>query len=144
MTSRTFRIEAYTQQIVDRLDSDMQNGVEPGKSMAVLRVRMVSKGGYDVTRMSVWTVWLALIDCVVFIAIWAFNRVQAARAVHIPWYGHALYFAAALCGFGLAIWGFIALTRGGQLQLRRASACVLLSMVPGCAALIFLLSHLNA
>ena len=101
------------------------------------------QGVCRVTRLSVWVVWLALLDCVLFIAVWAFDGVESAHGIH-TWYGLPVYLLTALCGLLLAIWGFVALTRGSSDQLRHASTCVVLSMVPGCAALIFVLSHLHA
>ncbi|MDQ0190514.1 hypothetical protein JI721_13640 [Alicyclobacillus cycloheptanicus] len=94
-------------------------------------------------RMSSVTVWAAVLDCALF--LWAFSDdvVRQTRHVRVLPALELLYWVTGVAGMVLAVWGFLALTRGGPLQLRKASACVLFAMIPACAALIGILSRLQ-
>ena len=78
----------------------------------------------------------AVVDLVVF----ATTGVALALNLHAPEALRIVYQVSCYLGLILAVFGFIRLTRGGEAALRRASLVVVLVFIPGCAALITILT----
>lgn len=107
--------------------------------------KMTLQAGRDglLKRISGWAVWATLVDCALFIWSWGDDTVRLTRHQAVWPTLYAMYWITGVLGILFAIWGFLALTRGGPTQIRRATACVLFSMVPGCVALMTVLSTLK-
>lgn len=94
-------------------------------------------------KMSLAWVWIALLDLFAFVWAWGWDALRAAN--HQPSLSgiHTVYFVTAFIGLLVAIYAFTVLIRGGNRQLTRSTVCILLSLIPGCSALIMLLSQLG-
>lgn len=95
-------------------------------------------------RVPVWMIVLSILDCVVFITVWLWRAMGAALQHAVPTGLTPAYYIFGYLGLVLGIFGFIALGRllheAISDGLQRAILCVLFAMVPGCAAVVSLLS----
>jgi hypothetical protein len=86
-------------------------------------------------------VWLSLVDLVLFVVAWA---VRGTPSVSLnQTLISVLYWGSSFVGLGLAVFGFLVLTRGRAEQMARSTLCILFALTPGCVGLVALLSHLG-
>lgn len=109
-------------------------------------------------RVSRSVTWLSVVDLVVFAATYG-ERVLVLHRTADPL--RFLYWISVWAGLVLAVYGFVALTRGGfisgagqrvseshgkpasQTQLKRCVLCILFAFIPACVALVTLLGHIG-
>ena len=98
-------------------------------------------------RVPVWLIVLSIVDCVAFIAVWAWRATDRAYQIAVPWFINPLYQVTADIGLVIGIYGFIKLGRllhDAQADgLQPAILCVLFALVPGCAAIVVLLTFIG-
>jgi len=87
---------------------------------------------------------MTVVDCVAFLAAWVVDGVWKAAKIKLPPGTETLYWVTAVLGLILSVYGFIALTKGGQKQLSKSTVVILFALIPGCAALIRTLSAIGS
>jgi hypothetical protein len=91
--------------------------------------------------MSKHFVWLSLVDFFVFLGAWVLrNTLNPAVPSTLV---QVVYWVTAFAGLMLAVYGFLALTRGRSELMSRSILCILFALVPGIVGLVGILSHLG-
>lgn len=98
-------------------------------------------------RVPVWLIVVSILDCIAFTADWFWKATGHAYRLALPWYVSPIYLVTAAIGLLIGVYGFIQL---GKLLhdarsdgLQSAIVCVLFATLPGCAAIVVLLTFVG-
>jgi hypothetical protein len=88
--------------------------------------------------------WLSLVNFVCFLVLWAGEVVRETHHERLSVAFTAGYWLSATVGLILGIYGFVSLLRSGKNGMTYNVLTVLFALIPGCTALVHILSFIGS